>query len=79
VREDDGVVVLFQAIHVFWHGCVPPFSIALEGPVVMGSGFRRNDGGTPHNILHKYQADTASPWPLPGDVVSRQSLFDRQI
>jgi hypothetical protein len=47
VREDDGVVVLFQAIHVFWHGCVPPFSIALEGPVVMGSCFRRNDGGTP--------------------------------
>jgi len=31
----------------------------------------------PHHILHKYQADTASAWPFPGDVVSRKPSFDR--
>jgi hypothetical protein len=28
----------------------------------------------PHHILHKYQTATASAWPVPGDVVSRETL-----
>ena len=31
----------------------------------------------PHHILHKYQAATASAWPVSGDVVSRKHSFDR--
>ena len=34
-------------------------------------------GWYPHHILHKYQACTASAWPLPGDMVSREHSFDR--
>jgi hypothetical protein len=29
----------------------------------------------PHHILHKYQPDTASAWPIPADVVSRRHFF----
>ena len=31
----------------------------------------------PHHILHKYQACTASAWPPPPDMVSRQRSLDR--
>src|SRR5204863_8870202 len=51
-------------------------------PEVWSFGPSRNDGGAatlepllPHHILHKYQPDTASAWPIPADVVSRRHFF----
>src|SRR6266478_7246683 len=35
----------------------------------------RDTGLAAHHILHKYQGDTASPWPFPADVVFRQSMI----